>query len=471
MLHISEEIIDKFSKKFNSKNINNITKNAINNNKLSEITINGSKIQKRNNIFSKRINVKVKNTEQKDSGRCWIFAFLNAVRLEMIQKYNLEETFEFSQNYLFFWDKLEKCNYFIYNIINTKHLDLKNREINFLLNEPIGDGGQWNMIKNLVNKYGIIPKTSMNETVSSEDTYELNYILNNKLRAICYEIRNSEKEITENVIASYMEEIYKLLVLFLGEPPKKITWEYYSNNGDYKKYNVIKNITPLDFYKKYIPYNVNDKICLINSPLTSSSLNKPYYNLYNVKYCGNIVNGEENNFINIPIELMLKITKKSIDNDKAVWFGSDMDHYFNDKYGILDTAIFDYNSIINMNEIVKDKGFRLDYSVSKINHAMLIKGYDAINNNVTKWLVENSWGDNNELYGNISMSNDWFKEFVFQIVVDKKFVNKEILNVLNKKPILLNPWDPFGVLLGKKGGNIGRKSKSKKYTLKKKNIQ
>ena len=179
MSQITDKIIKSFSDNFHSSNINVITKNAISNNKLHEIIKNRNQVQQRNHIFSKHIDIKVKNTEQKNSGRCWIFAFLNIVRLEMIKKYKLTENFELSQNYLFFWDKLEKSNFFIQNIINTKNKEIHSRELQYLLTEPVSDGGQWNMLVNLVNKYGIIPKTLMNETFSSSDSEELNYILNN----------------------------------------------------------------------------------------------------------------------------------------------------------------------------------------------------------------------------------------------------------------------------------------------------
>ena len=465
MSQITDKIIKSFSDNFHSSNINVITKNAISNNKLHEIIKNRNQVQQRNHIFSKHIDIKVKNTEQKNSGRCWIFAFLNIVRLEMIKKYKLTENFELSQNYLFFWDKLEKSNFFIQNIINTKNKEIHSRELQYLLTEPVSDGGQWNMLVNLVNKYGIIPKTLMNETFSSSDSEELNYILNNKLRNIAYEIRNTD-HITKNRIDKYLEEIYKIIVLFLGEPPKKFFWEYYSEKDDKKKYHIIKNLSPLKFYRKYIPYDINNKVCLINAPCKT----KPFYHLYDLKYCGNTVEGKNTNFVNIPIDVMIKIAKKSLDNNKAIWIGCDMDHYYDREMGILDTKYFDYQSIFD-NGIIQDKGNRLDYCVSKINHAMIIKGYDSVNNKITKWLVENSWGEDNEFDGNLIMSNEWFREYLFEIVVDKKYVNQEILKAIKKKPILLEPWDPLGILLQKSNKNIKRTQKNKnkniKYTKKK----
>jgi bleomycin hydrolase len=437
---ITVKNIELFSQEFNSKKENIISKNAISNNKLLDIIKERDIIQQRNNVFSKHIDIEVKNTNQKNSGRCWIFAFLNLLRLDMIKKYKLEDTFEFSQNYLFFWDKLEKSNFFIYNIINTKKYSVESREVKHLLSEPVSDGGQWNMLTNLVNKYGVIPKTLMNETFGSCNSEELSFVLNNKLRSIAFDIRN--RRVTKKDINEYLGDIYKILVLFLGEPPKKITWEYYSLKDEKKKYHIMKDISPKIFYEKYVPYNINDMVCLVNAPCKS----KPFYNLFNLKNCGNVIEGVNTNFINIPINEMLRIAKKSLDNKKAIWFGSDVDKYLDNKIGILDSNFLNYNSIFG--DFIKiDKGDRLDYCTSSVSHAMILKGYDSINNKIIKWLVENSWGDDNELEGDLIMSNDWFKDYVFEIVVNKKFVSKKILNVLDKKPIELDPWDPLGLLL------------------------
>ena len=458
MYVINNKKIKTFSKDINSdKNI--IIRNAVSNNKLKDVTKNTLKLQKINRVFSKEIDIKVKNTNQQNSGRCWIFAFLNLIRLSMIKKYNLDEDFELSQNYLFFWDKLEKSNFFLHNILKTKKESVDSRLVQYFLSEPVSDGGQWNMIVNLVNKYGIIPKKCMNETFSSSNTEELNYILNNKLRDMAYEIRN--KNITNKDIERYLNEIYEMLVMFLGEPPSVINWEYYSVKKEKYKYNKIENVSPLNFYKKHIPFNVDNMICLVNAPCEK----KPFYNIYDLKYFGNTVEGQNSNFVNIPINEMIKIAKKSLDNNDTIWFGSDVSQFLDENKGILDTEYFNYNLIFkNINKL--KKGNRLDYGISRITHAMLIKGYNESNNKIDKWLVENSWGDNNDIDGDLIMSNNWFKEYVYEIVVNKKYISKKIGNVFNKKPILLEPWDPLGLLLNnrvkKTHKNIKRYKKTKK---------
>ena len=296
------------------------------------------------------------------------------------------------------------------------------------------------MLVNIVNKYGIIPKCCMNETYSSSNTSELDYVLNTKLRDMAYDIRTNT--MSSKKIETFMEDIYKTLVFFLGEPPRKINWEYYSTIKDKSTYKIIKNISPVQFYKKHIPFDINDMVCLVNAPCKS----KPFHNLYDLKYFGNTIEGKKSNFINIPINDMINIAKKSINGNKAIWFGCDVDQYADDNQGILDIEYFNYESMFGKFDKMK-KGERLDYCVSRITHAMIIKGYDKINNKITKWLIENSWGDKNEVEGNLIMSNDWFKEFVYEIVVHKKYVPVNILKIQKKKPILLEPWDPLGLLL------------------------
>ena len=435
--------ISKYRKKNNTKK-NNLLKNVISSVDITELQ-NRDIVTQRNNIFYKKIDTDTTITNQENSGRCWIFSFLNLLRLNMIKKYKLPHDFELSQTYLFFWDKLEKSNLFLKHIIETKNLEVDNRLVNHFLKEPTNDGGQWNMLVNLVNKYGVIPKTTMNETYHSRNSENINTILNNRLREYAYQIRNNNG-IHKKMIDNYLTEIYKLLVYFLGEPPTKITWKYYSKDkeGEYTKYNAIYDITPLDFYHKYIETDINDYVVLINVP----SKNRPFYHKYDLKYFGNVNGGINTNYINIPIQEFINIARKSLDDNQAVWFGSDVDKYLNKSKGYLDQDFLIYDDLFD-NKIQLDKGDKLNYNNSYITHAMLIKGYDIDkNDNITKWLIENSWGeDDNDLKGYLIMSNRWFQDYVYEIVVNKKYVDNKILNCLKQKPILLEPWDPLGLLL------------------------
>ena len=448
---ITQKDLVSFSKKFNQDSKNILAKNAVTSTKLNNVLINRDVVQERRKVFSKEIDVKVDATNQKSSGRCWLFAFLNVLRLKMIKKYKLDEDFEFSQSYLFFWDKLEKSNFFLNSIMQSRTENLDSRLLSYLLKEPTSDGGQWNMLVNLVNKYGVIPKCCMHETYQSSHSNDLNNVLNNKLRDFAEKIRSSRKGKFD--INKALQEIYNILVIFLGEPPKKITWEYYSEKSNTKskqskqskqskKYNIVSDISPLDFYKKHVPFNVDKMICLVNAPITS----RPYYHLFNLKYFGNVIDGAKTNYVNIPIKEMKDIVKKSITGDDAVWFGGDVDKYFDNTMGILDVNAFDYKKVFGF-DIDLTKGQRLEYCMSTITHAMVLKGYDLKNRKVSQWLVENSWGDENELQGDLIMSDGWFDEYVWEVVVDKKYVPKKVKDVLKKKAIELEPWDYFGELL------------------------
>lgn len=447
---INRKIISKFSKKFNSKKSNIIAKNAISSTSLETIALNRDVVQSINPTFYKRINSDVEVTNQNNSGRCWIFSFLNIIRLKMIEKYNLDEKFEFSQNYLFFWDQFEKTNYFLHNIYNT--LDCKNnsRLISILLKEPVQDGGQWNMIVNLVNKYGVIPKDVMEETHQSNNTEKMTELINAKLIKFAHYIREKQtkrdKKTKEETISEMLYQIYTILVMFLGEPPKNFVWKYYSQSKKYckgtKKQKKLPRLTPLEFYKEYVPFNVNDKIVLINAPMK----NKKYYNIYTVDYFNNMVNGEEIRYLNVPMDVIIKSTKKSIDNDEAVWFGCNVSKYLSNEHGLFDDKIYDFQTIFGFN-IELDKGYGLEYFQSILNHAMIFKGYDIDNKkNISQWLLENSWGEDNGIDGEYIMSKDWFNKYVYQIVIDKKYLDKNILEYSKKKSINCPLWDPFGLL-------------------------
>jgi bleomycin hydrolase len=437
MIHIDSEMIKDFSKKFNENNTNLLAKNSISSNPLKNVLINQNILQKRRKIFSKKIDIESKVADQESSGRCWLFAFLNVIRLKMIKKYKLPAEFEFSQNYLFFWDKFEKSNFFLHTMIELKKEPLESRLINHFLSSPISDGGQYNMIISLVKKYGLIPKVCMAESYHSSNSAELDNVLNNKLRDYTEKIRN-----TSNFdIKQALEEVYRLLVIFLGEPPKDIVWEYYKNKKIYKKIAA----TPLEFYKKYVPFRVDDMITLINAPVK----NRPFYNLYDIKYFGNVVNGEKTNYINCPIEDIISISKKSIDGGDAFFFGSDVNMNINTKIGVMNNNLYNFDKFFQF-KIDMDKGKRLEYGISRINHAMILRGYNQENNKINRWLVENSWGDFGEFEGEIVMNHNWFIENVFQIVVNKKYIPKNIRDILKKKPILLEPWDYFGELMIRK---------------------
>ena len=467
-MDIKQKNIKDFSIDFNSKSKNILAKNAVTTVDLDNILLNRDVVQEFNNIFSKTLdlNDSIKVTNQKKSGRCWIYAYSTIIKYKMIEKYKLDN-FEFSASYIFFYDKLEASNYFLHNIIKTKNEDINSRIVTCFLKEPISDGGNWSMFINIIKKYGMIPKESFNETYQTSNSNDINSFLNNKLRDYAYNIRNDNYIDCKNLneyLEKCMNEIYTILVIAMGEPPKKIDWQYYTkkSNNKNKLYKIVQNITPLDFYKKYIPFNEDNLLLCADNPC------KPYYTKIKIRYLNNMVGGLDTEFYNIPIEDIKLIVKKSIDNNKAIAFGCDVDKYFNESIGILDTNSIDYNKVFNT-DIKLSKKNRLYYRTSDVNHAMVIKGYDNKtmkkivkkssknkrkskrggykSKKIDKYLVENSWGTNSGVDGNLIMTDNYFDQYLYEIIAEKRFIPKKILDIKKKKPIYLELWEPFGYLL------------------------
>ena len=456
--NITYKNLKTYSHNFNKQKTNKVLKNVNTKSHFKNLVLKSDYQQNKKQVFKKVINVESAITDQQNSGRCWLFAFLNIIRFKMIQKYNLLPSFEFSQNYLFFYDKLEKANYYLNFILENYSVELETLNYNtdtikviHMLQNLTDDGGHWNVFVNLIEKYGIIPKSNMDEDFHSANSSELETFYDDYLRKCAHKIKTTSKnELAKNkqkLLDEMLSECYKILVLFLGEPPSIITWEYYEKNEKKEKSQslkakVIANVTPLDFYKKYVPYNARDKICLINYPCKQV----PFYKLYNVEMTFNIIGNSEQNFINVPINIMIDAVKNSLDNEEAVWTGVDFDKYISLKDGFLDKDGFDYENVFGFTNTMK-KCDALNYRQSSPTHAVVIKGYNFENSKTNGFLVENSWGEKSGFKGNYYMANSWFEDYTYEVVVDKKCVSPKILSILNQKPIVLPYWSPFSVVL------------------------
>ncbi|KAG0728936.1 Bleomycin hydrolase [Chionoecetes opilio] len=311
-------------------------------------------------------------TNQKSSGRCWIFAALNVMRLPFIKQYNLEE-FEFSQSYLFYMDKIERCNYFLNKMVECakRGEEVEGRLVSFLLHDPIPDGGQWDMIINLVKRYGLMPKKCFPESYSAENSMRMNRILQSKLREYTRELRtviskDGEESSVVSTLTRQMKEIYRIVSICLGIPPETFTWEYYDKS---KAYHKIGPVTPLEFYNEYVKpvYNVEDKVCLVTDPRP----NNAYGHAYTVDCLGNMVGGRPTIYNNQPVETLMNITSESIKNGEAVWFGCEVAKRFAGKLGIQDLEIHDYKSAFGVEvNLGLTKADRLLYGESLMTHAM-----------------------------------------------------------------------------------------------------
>ena len=380
---------------------------------------------------------------QKQSGRCWMFAALNTMRHDLKNRFGVAKDFELSQSYTFFWDKLEKSNYFYENVIKTASLPTSDRKVSWLMTTPQQDGGQWDMITAIIRKYGVVPKSVMPESYNSSKSNELNSTLNLKLRKDAVDLRelvNSNASSEE--VASFKEkklaEIYRILVYTLGEPPVKFDFEYRDSDNNY---HIDQDLTPQTFFEKYVNWNLDDYVSIINAPTDD----KPYNHMYTIEMLGNVLGEREVRHLNVDMNTFRQVAIKQLESGESVWFGCDVGQESDRKKGIMDTELYHKDELFDV-DFSMSKAERLDYSESLMTHAMVLTGVDLVNGTPTKWKVENSWGDKVGTKGFFVMSNNWMEEYCYQVVVNKKFLPEELQKVLTEEPKVLAPWDPMGSL-------------------------
>lgn len=382
-------------------------------------------------------------TNQKQSGRCWMFAALNTFRHHIQDAFNIKQ-FELSQSYTFFWDKFEKANYFYENILATSEEELTSRKVSFLLQTPQQDGGQWDMLVAIIQKYGIVPKSVMPESYSSSKSSELNTYLNKKLRRDAMVLRNLVAEgATEETITlekeSMLQEIYTLLCTSLGTPPTTFDFSYYDKE---EAYHLVRDLTPQSFYDQFIGRDLSDYVSVINAP----TKDKPYNQLYTVEMLGSVVGGKEVRHLNVDIDTFKELAIDQLKHGEAVWYGCDVGQSSTRDTGIMATDIYSVADTLDI-DYSMSKAERLDYGESLMTHAMVLTGVDLVDDKPTKWKVENSWGNKVGSKGYFVMSDEWLEEYTYQIVVDKKYLSDELRQIVAADNVTtLAPWDPMGAL-------------------------
>ena len=387
-----------------------------------------------------------KRCDQQRSGRCWMFASLNTMRYRIIQRYNLE-TFELSQAYPLFWDKLEKSNWFLENILDTLDEPLDGRLVAYLLTDPIGDGGQWDMFKSLVKKYGVCPKEAMPETACSRNTSEMDSYLTRYLRGAAKRLRESAAAgVSADDLAALKRtmvgEVYRLLVTCLGEPPAH--FDVRLRDRDHKLV-LSGSFTPQEFFERVVDMNVDDYVSLISAP----TADKPFGHVYTVSRLGNVVEDGGVRYLNLPIERLKQVAIAQLRDNLPVWFGCDVAQSYLREEGIMDTAALDVDALFGFAvEGCMDRAERLDYGESLMTHAMVLEGVNLnADGEPTLWKVENSWGADHGRDGFDTLSDAWFDEYVYQVVVDKKYLtDDERATYETEEPRVLAPWDPMGSL-------------------------
>jgi len=458
------ETLASYKENFLSSTTTRLAQNVCTRSDPIEACLTRKSLERNVHVYNHKVETEGKPvTNQKSSGRCWLFACLNVARQPFVKHYNLED-FEFSQAYLFYWDKIERANYFLENIIMTakRGEDVTSRTVSYILNDPINDGGQWDMVVNLINKYGLMPKKCFPETFSCESSSRLNGILKSKLRQFARDLRvaHDQGATDDQLRAStktMMGQIYQIVGICLGIPPESFTWHYTDKS---KQFVSVGPISPVEFYQKYVKplWNCDEKVCLVSDPRESN----PFGRTYTVDCLGNMVGGKRIIYNNQPIELLLQLTRDSIVANESVWFGCEVSkrcrvissrrngfkHGYVAKQGFLDLTAHDYELVFGCDvQTGMDKAHRLIYGDSLMTHAMVFTGcHEEEGVGVVKLRVENSWGEDRGEKGYLMMTSDWFKEFVFEIVVDKSIVPAEVLSVADMEPTILPAWDPLGAL-------------------------
>lgn len=386
---------------------------------------------------------KDKVTNQKASGRCWMFAALNTFRHKMISSFQLED-FELSQAHTFFWDKYEKSNWFLEQVIATADQELTSRKVAFLLQTPQQDGGQWDMVVSLFEKYGVVPKSVYPESISSSNSRELNTYLNKLLRQDAQILRDlihsgADSEAVASKKQALLQEIFNFLAMSLGLPPREFDFSYRDKDN---QFHTESGLTPQSFYKKYVDLQLDDYVSIINAPTTD----KPYGKSYTVDMLGNVVGSRPVRYLNVPMDRLKELAIAQMKAGETVWFGSDVGQVSNRKAGILATDVYDFEAGMDIH-LTQDKAGRLDYAESLMTHAMVLTGVDLDEAGQSrKWKVENSWGDKVGTDGYFVASDAWMDEYTYQIVVRKEFLTADELAAYEAEPIVLAPWDPMGAL-------------------------
>ena len=434
---ITPEVLNKIQASYKASNPDKAVINTLLTTDFKSMTSNASNTVKPDSYFKYRVK-SAGSTDQKSSGRCWLFASLNVFRPVVIEKYNLSD-FEFSQNYLFFFDQLEKANLFLQGIIETADKPLEDRRVDWLLKNAIGDGGVWGGFVNLVDKYGLVPAEIMPETNSSNNTRYLASILTTILRQDALELRKAfaDKKSAndmQQLKIKMLSDVYKILVYNLGEPPTTFTYRFIDKSkvaGEYKEY------TPLSFREEVLSVNTADYIMFMDDP------SREYYKLYEIEFDRNTQEGTNWKYINIPAADMKPMALASIQGGDAMYFSCDVGKQFDRTSSTLDVNNYDYESVYGI-KLTMSKKERIQTFESGSTHGMTLVAVDTDNGDKpVKWLLENSWGSTGFDGGHLIMTDKWFDEYMFRIVINKKYVPAKILDILKMKAIMLPPWDPM----------------------------
>ena len=430
-------------KDFSANPAYRLAQNAVTRVTVDDVAINREIINSIDHSLSTHLD-DWKVTNQERSGRCWLFAGLNLLRVGVMRKTGLKD-FEFSQNYAMFWDKIERANYFLEAIIETADRDLDDRTVAFLLESVAGDGGQWNMFAALVTKHGLVPKGFMPETQSSSNTARMNSVLRYQLRQGTREVRAAAAQNLEAARAAkaeILQTIYRVLCIHLGTPPERFDWQWTDKD---KQFHRDGELTPQEFAAKYVDLPLDDYVCLVHDPRPSSPIGRTF----TVEYLGNVIGGPPVTYLNVDMSVIKDITAKTLQGGEPVWFGCDVSKMMSNDYAVWDANLYDLPSVYDAG-FTLDKADRLAYHETQMTHAMLFTGVDVLDGAPRRWRVENSWGAERGKDGFYTMNDSWFDQYVFEIAARRSALPAELQQALDATPIVLPAWDPMGALAGRR---------------------
>ncbi|MBR0072508.1 MAG: C1 family peptidase [Bacteroidales bacterium] len=436
---LSAETLAKIQKSYKNSAEDKALRNAMSGIELNKLAQNSDNSTAFNTYFSNKVNSQA-ITDQKSSGRCWMFTGMNVLRSKAIRKHNLPATFQFSQVYTFFWDQLEKSNLFLQAIIDTRKSDMTDKTVEWLFKNPIGDGGQFTGVANLLTKYGIMPADAMPETYSSEHTSQLSSLLSLKLREFGLELRDMDKRkgMTEKKLqdrkVEMLQTIYRMLALNFGVPPTEFTWTRKDAKGNPVE---TKTYTPQSFYKEFVNEDFSNYYMIMNDPT------REYYKVYEIEYDRHVYDGQNWRYLNLPMDEIAEMAIASIKDSTMMYFSCDVAKFLDRSKGFMDINNYDYASLMGTT-FNMDKKQRVSTFASGSSHAMTLCAVDLDQNGrPIKWMVENSWGNKYGYNGFLIMTNEWFNEYMFRLVIEDKYMPAKTKALLNQKPIMLPAWDPM----------------------------
>lgn len=439
---LDEAVLAHLREGFASDERNRLMQNAVTQVGVDEVALNRAVVTSTDHTFSHHLD-DWKVTNQKISGRCWMFAGLNLIRVGAMKKMKIKD-FEFSQNHTLFWDKLERANYFLEQIILTADRDVDDRLVAHLLDKPIDDGGQWNMFVSVVRKHGLVPQAMMPESQSSSNTRRMNSILLNLLREGAATLReliakgadaDAVKRAKDDIVAT----AYRVLCIHLGTPPEKFDWQWKDED---KRFHRDGEMTPQQFAETYCTIPLEEYICIVNDPRPSSPMGKTF----TVAHLGNVIGGDPVKYLNVDIDTMKSLTMKTLIGGEPVWMGCDVGKMMHRELGLWDAKLFDYEGVYQA-KFAHSKAERLIYHQTLMTHAMLFTGVDVADDKTPRrWRVENSWGEEGGRKGFYVMNDSWFDEHMFEVAIHRDLLPSELIEAAKQDPIELPAWDPMGSL-------------------------